>query len=115
VHTGGEIHVLVLCFQGAAKEPHSNAKDSSGAGCKYSTVLLPNEFLKMCKLSQINIPKLLWELKEDNLVFKISGFADTLAKRQAQQATSSMIENVTAKQNGRDKKVESGALATGKV
>jgi hypothetical protein len=46
--------VLVLCFQGAAKEPQSNAKDSSGAGCKYSTVLLPNEFLKMCKLSQIS-------------------------------------------------------------
>lgn len=59
----------------------------------------PNEFLKSCKLSNLNIPRLLAELKEDHLAFKISGFADTLAKRQAQNNAATMSENIAAKQN----------------
>lgn len=77
-------------------------------------MLLPNEFLRACKLSNVNIPKLLSELKEDHLVFKISGFADTLAKRQNQGAAS-MAENIAARQNGKDKKGDSGTGAAVRV
>lgn len=59
----------------------------------------------------MNIPKLLSELKEDHLVFKISGFADTLAKRQAQDSTASMAENIAAKHGGNNDKGGAGVGA----
>lgn len=100
-------------MQGAAKEPLSNTdKQGSKVGCTQSIVLLPNEFLRACKLSNVNIPKLLLELKEDHLVFKISGFADTLAKRHAQDGAASMAENIAAQQSGKDEKVDTAATAT---
>eukprot|EP00892_Ulva_mutabilis_P012133 jgi/Ulvmu1/9292/UM050_0041.1 len=51
-----------------------------GLGGNSHRVMLPNAFLLGCRLSNVNIPKLLAEMNEGNLVFKIAGFADTVVK-----------------------------------
>lgn len=56
----------------------------AGLGSNCHRVMLPNAFLLGCRLANVNIPKLLAELNDGNLVFKIAGFADTVVKAVAQ-------------------------------
>lgn len=57
---------------------------TAGLGGDCHRVMLPNAFLMGCRLANVNIPKLLAEMDEGNLVFKIAGFADTVLKAVAQ-------------------------------
>jgi hypothetical protein len=75
-------------------ESHAEAGESKSRD--RSRVMLPNEFLRACKLTNLNIPKLVSEMQEGHLVFKVAGHADTLAKRARVSAT--MMENVSAAQ-----------------
>lgn len=53
---------------------------TAGLGGDCHRVMLPNAFLLGCRLGNVNIPKLLADLNDGNLVFKIAGFADTVVK-----------------------------------
>lgn len=53
---------------------------TAGLGRDCHRVMLPNAFLLGCRLGNVNIPKLLADLNDGNLVFKIAGFADTVVK-----------------------------------
>jgi chromosome transmission fidelity protein 1 len=62
-------------------------------------IFLPNAFLQECRLSNVNIPKLMHELREDHMIFKIAGYADTLEKAKPVKNTEALMPTFREKEN----------------